>query len=1067
MAESPNECVGVNVEMDECAYGGMNGCDGVNLRLLQLNCQHSYAVMADISERVAEGGIQVCLFQEPYAYAGRVCGLPAGTRVFVSESEGACVAVPDRAYECMLVEECKFMDGVCVWIKGAVGEMFVVSLYCRPNGRMSECMEYLNGVLGVANGKRVFVGMDANATSDLWFSKPSGRGGRTVGRGRVLEEWIVRKGMNVLNEPARAYTFSGARGESDIDVTLLKGSGYRCEWKLKDDWSVSDHNPILIVISVGQDECGMRDSRMKRWNARKCEWNKYRCLIESSASDFGYERYLGLSAGEKVGLMYDWIVSANDECMKRVSGKSARKAGRVAWWNDQLRQKRAEVMRRRRRYQAERRRTGDPERVKWNEWKECMHEYKKCMKDAKESDWHRFVGKESARDPWGKVYKICMGKLNERSLTGLRTQNGWTRTWNESANVLLNEFFPPDDGVPLLEGADIAGDGMYEFSMNEVESAVEKMSTGKAPGMDGVTNEMIRNVWFSVPLYLKGMYDSCLNEGLFPNQWKEARVVTLLKGAGKDRTEPRSYRPISLLSGLGKVLERMMTERMMIRMNGKWNDCQYGFVSGRCTEDAWERVKVMVAESRSKHVIGVFVDYKGAFDYLLWRVILAKLREVGCAPEDMRLWSEYFKDRWVCMMNGMDEVRKRAERGCPQGSIAGPNVWNLCMNECLDLLNALGVNVVAYADDLLLVVEGATRNECESAASEVMKVVCEWGERVGVQVSDTKTVCMVLKGGMNMINRRVHVEMNECVKKIRFVECVKYLGVNMGVNMNFRVHVNGMRERVNGLIGCLRRVMRKDWGLKKGAVSVIVKGLLAPAVLYAASVWYRLAQLKGVSAELNRCQRCVLYACTRVCRTVSTEAMQVIAGSLPWDIECVRRANLYKVRRGVSMNEMDLVTNEEINESSVPEMIELVNMRANEKWQRRWDECVNGRVLYEWIRDVRFSGSNLAFEPSLRVCYVLTGHGSLNDFLYMRSLSEAPCCVCGHEREDWVHLLCECEMYEAFRDLEGMNVVRKENEWDVSRVLRERESYERMCVFVERAYRMRASVIARMNNERE
>ena len=53
--------------------------------------------------------------------------------------------------------------------------------------------------------------------------------------------------------------------------------------------------------------------------------------------------------------------------------------------------------------------------------------------------------------------------------------------------------------------------------------------------------------------------------------------------------------------------------------------------------------------SDSKHVIGVFVDFKGAFDYLLWRVILAKLRQAGCSEAELVVWGDYFRDRWACL----------------------------------------------------------------------------------------------------------------------------------------------------------------------------------------------------------------------------------------------------------------------------------------------------------------------------------------------------------------------------------------------------------------------------------
>ena len=132
---------------------------------------------------------------------------------------------------------------------------------------------------------------------------------------------------------------------------------------------------------------------------------------------------------------------------------------------------------------------------------------------------------------------------------------------------------------------------------------------------------------------------------------------------------------------------------------------------------------------------------------------------------------------------------------------------------------------------------------------------------------------------------------------------------------------------------------------------------------------------------------------------------------------------------------------------------------------------MNGRVTYKWIPDVRFSGRAKGFDPSLQVCYILTGHGILNSFLFARNLRDSPDCMCGHERDDWVHVLFNCEMYDSFRNLEDLKVKSYDNAWDVSGVLNDRVAYKCLCMFVERAFRMRASVIARIalheNNEND
>lgn len=74
-----------------------------------------------------------------------------------------------------------------------------------------------------------------------------------------------------------------------------------------------------------------------------------------------------------------------------------------------------------------------------------------------------------------------------------------------------------------------------------------------------------------------------------------------------------------------------------------------------------------------------------------------------------------------------------------------------------------------------------------------------------------------------------------------------------------------------------------------------------------------------------------MSACLSVCRTVSTEAMQVLMGSLPWELECIRRDVRYKLKNGVAMNEWDIVSNQEVSERKMEECMRLVNARLYER----------------------------------------------------------------------------------------------------------------------------------------
>ena len=121
---------------------------------------------------------------------------------------------------------------------------------------------------------------------------------------------------------------------------------------------------------------------------------------------------------------------------------------------------------------------------------------------------------------------------------------------------------------------------------------------------------------------------------------------------------------------------------------------------------------------------------------------------------------------------------------------------------------------------------------------------------------------------------------------------------------------------------------------------------------------------------------------------------------------------------------------------------------------------MNGRVTYEYIKNVMYAERNTCFEPNVYVCFMLTGDGSMNGFLYKRGLSESARCVCGAESENWVHVLIDCKLYEELRDLSVIGVrVNGDGRVDVGAVIECKETYERFCKFVVSAFKRRRMVV--------
>jgi len=222
-------------------------------KIFQLNCQRSYAVMCEVGALMHESGSSIALVQEPYTTNGCIRGLPASMRVFIDTRANAAILINDARLECMLIRADDY--GVCVCVEGEIGRIWVASIYCKFGENLDPYIAYMDTVLLQASNTPVILGMDANASSTLWFSKISRQasGYQSLSRGEVLSEWRISNRVHILNEPSEWYTFDGPRGKSDIDVTLVNEAAKRTfeiSWKVMGGTGVSDHNPIELMNSL-------------------------------------------------------------------------------------------------------------------------------------------------------------------------------------------------------------------------------------------------------------------------------------------------------------------------------------------------------------------------------------------------------------------------------------------------------------------------------------------------------------------------------------------------------------------------------------------------------------------------------------------------------------------------------------------------------------------------------------------------------------------------------------------------------------------------------------------------
>jgi hypothetical protein len=262
----------------------------------------------------------------------------------------------------------------------------------------------------------------------------------------------------------------------------------------------------------------------------------------------------------------------------------------------------------------------------------------------------------TAINPWGAIYKIAAGKRNTRTLiTTLRTDGILTGDTKETLSLMMATFAPRDNRgnndyhkqIRALteQPANTVDD--REFTIPEIRNIIENMKN-KAPGEGGITSVIYNHASKTVPTFITAKYNSCLKQGIFPTEWKKAKLIPINK-PGKERSyEMSKYRPISLLSIGGKVLEKLMINRINHHIHTKEyiNKNQYGFRPQTSTIDAVMALKDYAEEAfRSEVTVLVSLDVEGAFNSAWWPSIPKSLKDSGCPWNLQNLTKSYLSKR--------------------------------------------------------------------------------------------------------------------------------------------------------------------------------------------------------------------------------------------------------------------------------------------------------------------------------------------------------------------------------------------------------------------------------------
>lgn len=876
----------------------------IMVNLIQINLGKRDNASGELDCLLSQGEFDVALIQEPCATKLNVTKLSGGIKLYkhTNQRPRTCIWLSknlEARSKCILMNNFSDRDITTVTLnmklsKEIQKEVVICSIYLphkdsndkyikNPISDMiSNLVEYCK-----SKGKDFIIGGDINSHHELWGSESSNE------RGENIIEFITVNRMEILNEGNRP-TWSAnwedpKSSKTHIDVTL-SSSGIKDkinEWEVSNKIILSDHKAITFRVTTVKAE------PTEHRNKRRTNWERYEKSLDANIAKSSPVLNDVVSLEAEAQKLNDCIIKAYNDSCKLVKNKE--RFSKV--WLDKNLMKLKKMMRQSYKKMLKTNETEDIET-----YKARKRDYSDTCDKLKAESWAKRVNEIEDIRECSRLQKFFETGPSRKLGTLKRDDGTYTEDLEGSLNELMVKHFPECEAGEIRSSEmhreasathwQIAPEALLKINeaitRDSVEAAIDKFSPFKAPGVDEIFPALLQKGKEQIVPTLVNLFKHSLQLGHIPKCWRGTKVIFIPKPGKANYEDPKSYRPISLMSFTLKTLEKLVDTQIR-RVNLKTHaihKAQHAYQEGKGTDSALHDLFTTIDKAILCKTIclATFIDIEGAFDNTTIETIVKAARE-----HEIDEWII----RWIVAMLGNRETVAAAEgcnkkykptRGCPQGGCISPLIWCLVIDSLIRRLEQEGFHVVAYADDLAILVSGKFIGTLCERMNRAMKIIEQWCAENNLTVNPSKTTLMRFT---NMTSER-KLRMSPIKlfgREIEKVDEFKYLGIILDPKLNMGAHIKRTEGKALKALWAARAMVKRTWGINPKMTMWLYKQVVLPRITYGAIVWWNRAQLAIRTSSLNRVQRNAMLMVTGAMRTTPTYALCTALNIPPLEIK--------------------------------------------------------------------------------------------------------------------------------------------------------------------------------------
>ena len=469
------------------------------------------------------------------------------------------------------------------------------------------------------------------------------------------------------------------------------------------------------------------------------------------------------------------------------------------------------------------------------ELKAKLTRYKKALKKLINSEKLKFYNgrfstyKTDIKKTWAAINAILNKRNLKQTLPEYFDVNKKQISDTASLADHFNTFFT-NIGADLADKLDCSGkrpmesyltkkfNHSFEFKTIPEAKVIEYFQTLKSKtsfGHDNISSNLLKAICPAIYKPLTHCINRSILTGVFPTNLKLARVLPIYKNKG-DPHLMTNYRPISLLPAASKIYEKALYEQIYdyFTEHKLMLDSQYGFRKKHSTEHAaLELIDRLMEEIDKKNIpIAIFLDLSKAFDTLNHTILLRKLKYYGFKDSAISLMQSYLVNRKQYVE--IDKIKSKTTTiitGVPQGSILGPLLFLICIN---DINQASKIfKFILYADDSTLksIVNCSDPKSVSEIINKELEKIHDWlcVNKLSINAGKSKFMLFSTKQ-KNITEYKLNLKLKLCGEEIEQPDSFNFLGLTLDSNLSWNAHIKHIRvklARTGGIIYRLKRFL--------------------------------------------------------------------------------------------------------------------------------------------------------------------------------------------------------------------------------------------------------------------